>query len=104
MAAEGAGAPGGVPGAGGVHTPVLYEPVLDAVERWLGASPGGLFVDGTAGSGHHAEGVLTRQPGLRLLGLDWDPDSLAVAAEQLEPFGERAQLRRSALSELDANL
>ncbi len=94
--------PGGAPGD--VHVPVLYSEVLDAVESGLGADASGLFVDGTAGSGRHAAGVLTRMPNMRLLGLDWDPDSLELAAEALAPFGDRAQLRQSALSELDENL
>ena len=87
-----------------VHVPVLFTEVLDAVESGLGVEASGLFVDGTAGSGRHAAGVLQRMPNLRLLGLDWDPDSLAIATGALESFGDRAQLRRSALSQLDENL
>ena len=30
-------------------------------------------------------------PGLRLIGLDRDPDALAIAAARLEPFGDRVQ-------------
>jgi 16S rRNA (cytosine(1402)-N(4))-methyltransferase len=101
-------APGrGSPRADGprpVHLPVLLAEVLAGVEQAFGPDASGLFVDGTVGAGGHAAALLERFPRLELLGFDWDPDSLALAAQRLAPFGARASLRRARLSELEAHL
>lgn len=50
-------------------------------------------MDGTLGAGGHARGILEAcAPDGRLLGLDVDPQALALARETLAPYGERAQL------------
>ena len=48
-----------------------------------------MLVDATLGAGGHAERFLTELPGLRLIGLDRDPDALWIAGERLAPFGDR---------------
>jgi 16S rRNA (cytosine1402-N4)-methyltransferase len=71
------------------HQPVLYQEVL----AYLQPHTGGCYVDGTLGLGGHAAGVLQASgPDGRLLGLDVDPQALAVAAQRLAEFGERARL------------
>ncbi len=73
------------------HTPVLYHEVLQALQP----RDGGRYVDGTLGAGGHAWGILdASSPGGLLLGLDLDPQALALAREKLAPFGERAILRQ----------
>jgi 16S rRNA (cytosine1402-N4)-methyltransferase len=55
------------------------------------------------GGGGHAEAVLSAcAPDGRLLGLDLDPDALAVARQRLAPFGERATLRQGSFAQLAA--
>ena len=74
-----------------LHVPVL----LDEVLAGLRLAPGQNVVDGTVGMGGHARGILERTaPDGRLLGIDRDPNALAVAAEELAEFGSRAVLRR----------
>jgi 16S rRNA (cytosine1402-N4)-methyltransferase len=90
--------------AGPVHRAVLVEELLEAVERGLGPDPRGRAVDATVGAGGHGAALLERFPGLELLGLDWDPDSLAEAERTLRPFAQRVQLDRSPLAELEAAL
>jgi 16S rRNA (cytosine1402-N4)-methyltransferase len=87
-----------------VHQPVLLAEVLAGIETAFGPDPAGLFVDGTVGAAGHAAAVLERFPRLRLLGFDWDPDSLALASQRLQPFGPRARLTRARLSELAQHL
>ncbi len=70
------------------HQPVLAEAVIE----WLRPQPGGRCIDGTVGYGGHAERLLREAPGLRLLGLDRDPEALAEAARRLQPFGDRVRL------------
>ncbi len=83
------------------HIPVLYQSVMEA----LRPRPGGWYVDATVGAGGHAEGILRASaPHGRLLGLDVDPQALALAQARLAPFGERVVLRRASYRTLAAQL
>jgi 16S rRNA (cytosine1402-N4)-methyltransferase len=79
------------PFASAYHAPVMVEEVMAA----LRPERGGTYLDGTLGGGGHAEALLTRGPGARLVGVDRDPDALAEAGRRLERFGERVRLVRS---------
>jgi 16S rRNA (cytosine1402-N4)-methyltransferase len=61
-------------------------------------------VDATVGLGGHAAALLAAAPGLRLLGLDRDPEALRIAAERLRPFGPRVRLVNRPFAELPAIL
>ena len=52
---------------------------------------GGLFVDCTVGLGGHSRALL-ESGATRVLGLDRDPDALALAAGALASFGDRVEL------------
>ncbi|NPA93627.1 MAG: 16S rRNA (cytosine(1402)-N(4))-methyltransferase RsmH [Chloroflexi bacterium] len=83
------------------HRPVLYHEVLAA----LRPHAGGRYVDATLGAGGHAHGILEMSaPDGMLLGLDVDPQALAIARERLRPFGERAILRKASYTTLLAQL
>jgi 16S rRNA (cytosine1402-N4)-methyltransferase len=61
-----------------VHRPVLLAEVLEALDP----RPCRVIVDGTVGAGGHAAELARRvAPDGRVLGLDRDPDMLALAAE-----------------------
>ncbi len=71
------------------HRPVLLRETLEL----LRPRPGAVFVDGTVGPGGHAEAVLeATAPDGRLLGVDRDPEALALARPRLAGFGARAIL------------
>ncbi len=63
------------------HAPVLFEAAMD----FLRVRPGGTYVDCTLGLAGHAEGIVRRLgPAGRLIGLDRDPEALALAKERLD--------------------
>jgi 16S rRNA (cytosine1402-N4)-methyltransferase len=74
-----------------IHTPVLLERCIELLAPAL-QEPGAVFVDATLGMGGHSAGVLERFPDVTLVGLDRDPDALAIAGERLAPFGDRVHL------------
>ncbi|MDR1450126.1 MAG: 16S rRNA (cytosine(1402)-N(4))-methyltransferase RsmH [Propionibacteriaceae bacterium] len=76
------------------HEPVLRERVVGLLAPAL-TRPGALFVDATVGLGGHAEAVLDRCPEARLLGIDRDPEALALAAARLAAFGGRAEFAQA---------
>ncbi len=85
------------PAAGGPHTPVLYQPVLAALQP----QAAGLYVDGTVGAGGHAAGILAASdPDGALLGLDRDPAAIELAGQRLAAYGERVRLRHASFAEL----
>ncbi|MGN6743544.1 MAG: 16S rRNA (cytosine(1402)-N(4))-methyltransferase RsmH [Amnibacterium sp.] len=74
-----------------LHVPVLLDPVLEMLAPAL-SHEGAVAIDATLGLGGHTEAMLTRFPGLTVVGIDRDPTALALAGERLAPFGERARL------------
>jgi 16S rRNA (cytosine1402-N4)-methyltransferase len=81
------------------HVPVL----LDEVRTLLQPERGGTFVDCTVGLGGHARMVL-EHGAARLIGIDRDPDALALAGAALEPFGDRVTLVHADYRDLGAVL
>lgn len=74
------------------HQPVLYHEVLDA----LAPESGKDYLDGTLGAGGHAVGILeSSAPAGRLLGLDLDPQALAIARQRLFPYRDRTVIRQA---------
>ena len=68
------------------HQPVLLR---ETVEQ-LVVRPGGVYVDATVGEGGHAGAVLRASaPNGVVLGIDWDPRSLAYSRQRLAEHGER---------------
>ncbi|QIZ99096.1 16S rRNA (cytosine(1402)-N(4))-methyltransferase RsmH [Leifsonia sp. PS1209] len=74
-----------------IHTPVLLERCIELLAPALD-KPGAVFVDATLGMGGHSAGILERFPDVTLVGLDRDPDALAIAGERLARFGDRIHL------------
>lgn len=83
------------------HQPVLYHEIIHALQP---KSPG-YYVDGTVGAGGHARGILEAcAPDGRLLGLDLDPQALALARENLAPHERRCHLAQASYTTLSALL
>jgi 16S rRNA (cytosine1402-N4)-methyltransferase len=83
------------------HLPVLYQKIIHA----LRPHTPGRYVDGTVGAGGHARGILEAcAPDGELLGLDLDPQALALARETLAPFGRHAHLAQASYTSLPQQL
>jgi len=70
------------------HTPVMLARCVELLAPVLDA-PGAVLVDSTLGMGGHTEAVLRAFEGVRVIGLDRDPQALELAGRRLAPFGER---------------
>jgi len=73
----------------------IVELLRPALER-----PGAVVLDCTLGLAGHASALLEAAPTARLVGIDRDPDALAVAGERLAPYGDRARLVRAVYDEI----
>ncbi|MCR6711248.1 MAG: 16S rRNA (cytosine(1402)-N(4))-methyltransferase RsmH [Demequina sp.] len=70
------------------HTPVMLDRCVELLAPAL-QSPGAVAIDGTLGMGGHTEALLTRCPQATVVGIDRDPQAIALASERLAAFGDR---------------
>jgi 16S rRNA (cytosine1402-N4)-methyltransferase len=81
------------------HVPVLLDRCVElltpALTRTNTDGEGAVLIDATLGAGGHTERFLTELPGLRVIGLDRDPNALWIAGERLARFGDRVMLVRT---------
>lgn len=81
-----------------LHLPVLLTEVVDAFDGLTMRT----FVDGTVGLGGHSAAILEAHPEIKsFLGIDQDPDALALASERLAPWSDKVRLSHGNFSELD---
>jgi 16S rRNA (cytosine1402-N4)-methyltransferase len=78
------------------HVPVLVAEVLHE----LAPQRGGWFVDCTLGLGGHALALLEAAEDIRVLGIDRDPQALAIARRRLERFDGRVEFAQGDFHEL----
>ena len=78
----------------GRHEPVLLQrcldllaPAIEGAARSTAAKP--VMIDCTLGLGGHTEAALERFPTLKVVGIDRDPEAIALASARLERFGDR---------------
>jgi 16S rRNA (cytosine1402-N4)-methyltransferase len=83
------------------HQPVLYKEIIHALQP----RRGGRYADGTLGAGGHARGILEASaPDGQLLGLDVDPQALALARKNLAPYEGRIHLAQASYTSLSTQL
>ncbi|SPT53924.1 Ribosomal RNA small subunit methyltransferase H [Actinomyces bovis] len=76
------------------HTPVLLQRCLDLLAPAIESTPssyGPVLIDCTLGLGGHTEAALQRFANLKVVGIDRDPQAIALASSRLAAFGERFQ-------------
>jgi len=83
------------------HLSVLYKEIIHALQP----RSGGRYVDGTLGAGGHARGIMEASaPDGQLLGLDVDPQALAIARRILAPYEHRIHLAQASYTSLSDQL
>jgi 16S rRNA (cytosine1402-N4)-methyltransferase len=92
-----------------LHVPVMLAEVVALLAPALEASPtdlegGCVLVDCTVGLGGHAHALLAACPEAQLIGLDRDPQALALARDRLAEFADRITLVEAVYDELPAVL
>jgi 16S rRNA (cytosine1402-N4)-methyltransferase len=73
------------------HVPVMVREVL----TYMQPEKGGVYFDGTLGGGGHTEAILEAADNARVIGVDQDPEALAVAAVRLKKYGDRFVMVRA---------
>lgn len=83
------------------HVPVMVSEVL----RFLDLAPGKTIVDATLGTAGHSKVILDHiLPGGRLIGIDRDAESLAVARQRLLEYGDSCAFVHGNFVDLDGIL
>jgi len=80
------------------HNPVMLEEVKDL----LITDKGGVYVDATIGMGGHSKKLLENlDPDAKLIGIDWDPEMLNIASNNLTQFSSQVKLIGGNFANLD---
>ncbi len=79
-----------------LHIPVFAAEVID----WLRIRPDGTYVDATVGTGGHAIEIVRRLTTGRFVGMDRDPQALAIARERLRPYEQQVVLVHTEFSRI----
>jgi 16S rRNA (cytosine1402-N4)-methyltransferase len=89
------------PSGPAVHVPVLLDRVTQLLSPAC-ATEGAVLVDATLGLAGHSLALLAAHPGLRLIGLDRDPDARAEATRRIAAAGhaDRATVVAAVFDEL----
>ncbi len=85
------------------HVPVMLERCLALLAPAI-TRDGAVVVDATIGLGGHSEALLSRFPGLHLVGLDRDPEALARSRERLADHADRITLVHAVYDRMPAVL
>jgi len=86
-----------------IHTPVMLERTLELLAPAL-ERPGAVALDGTLGIGGHALALLSRFPGLVLVGVDRDEQALALASQRLAQHAGRVRLVHAVYDDVEGAL
>jgi len=79
-----------------LHYPVMNKEVLEIFQ----GSAKKLFVDCTVGAGGHSHHILSAFAGARVIAVDSDEESIALARENLKSFGRRVRFHLGSFCDL----
>jgi 16S rRNA (cytosine1402-N4)-methyltransferase len=84
------------------QTPCHLSVLLDEVVQAFDGCCLKTFVDGTLGAGGHAEAILQAHPEIeRYIGIDQDPEAIAIARERLAKWKNKLEIVSSNFSKLE---
>ena len=81
------------------HVPVMLHEVIEFIVKKCGN-----YADLTLGLGGHASEILKSDPDGHLIGIDLDPEALAIAKERLNPYKDRVNIVKGNYADLDVIL
>ncbi|OKL51535.1 16S rRNA (cytosine(1402)-N(4))-methyltransferase RsmH [Buchananella hordeovulneris] len=71
-----------------LHVPVLQARCVELLAPAL-TQPGAVVIDATLGMGGHTAALLAALPNCRVVGIDRDPQAIALATQRLAPYADR---------------
>ncbi|MCL2787692.1 MAG: 16S rRNA (cytosine(1402)-N(4))-methyltransferase RsmH [Micrococcales bacterium] len=84
------------------HIPVLCDRVVEILAPAVTAtSHPPVIVDATVGAGGHTKALAEAFPQARIIGIDRDPEAIALAGSRLEEFGDRITLVHATFDRID---
>ena len=81
------------------HLPVMCESILDLLAPSL-ESPGAVLVDATFGLGGHSSAAMERFPGCTVVGIDRDPQAIALAERRLADHAGRFVIHQATYDQI----
>jgi 16S rRNA (cytosine1402-N4)-methyltransferase len=79
--------------------------MLNQIIDYLNLMPGQVIVDATIGTAGHSQAILERiTPGGKLIGIDRDPESLAICRARLQDYAASCELVHGNFAEIDTIL
>lgn len=79
------------------HIPVLCDEIIDHLMPCI--HPDSRLIDGTLGAGGHSYALLSAGFSY-VLGLDLDPQAIALARDRLAPFGDRVLIHQASYADM----
>ncbi len=90
------------------HIPVALARCIDlltpAIEYSLKNDASTYVIDATLGLGGHARALLEKFPDLIVIGIDRDESAIAIARENVSPFGDRLLISHTTYDQIEAIL
>ena len=75
------------------HVPIMGREIIQSLrELPSDMTKEGVIIDATLGGGGHSAQILEEFPGIRIIGLDQDPEARKAASEKLKKFGSRIEI------------
>ena len=75
------------------HTPVLANEVIASISKLHpDLLEDGLVIDATLGGGGHSALILEKYPGIRIIGIDQDPNARKAASKRLKNYEQRIKI------------
>ncbi|HEY4898829.1 MAG TPA: 16S rRNA (cytosine(1402)-N(4))-methyltransferase RsmH [Candidatus Nanopelagicaceae bacterium] len=90
------------------HIPVALERCIElltpAIEFSLSNHPTTYLIDATLGLGGHTRALLAKFPSLIVIGIDRDQSAIAIARENVAPFGDRLIIAHTTYDQIESIL